>query len=180
MSAAGGDATAWAALAPDVPAEWFARPSTLHGARHTQRVHIHAQRLTGELGWADSESQLVLTAALWHDIGRTNDGVEPDHGANGAARAVDLELTGGLAPGDADTVLFAIACHCLSDKFAKEEARRLAEPERALRVLWLLKDADALDRVRLAPWEAADPGQLRHPQTAVLLPFATELYDTLR
>ena len=125
MSAAGGDATAWAALAPDVPAEWFARPSTLHGARHTQRVHIHAQRLTGELGWADSESQLVLTAALWHDIGRTNDGVEPDHGANGAARAVDLELTGGLAPGDADTVLFAIACHCLSDKFAKEEARRL-------------------------------------------------------
>ena len=57
-----------------------------------------------------------------------------------------------------------------------DEARRLAQPERALRILWLLKDADALDRVRLHAWEEADPAMLRHPQTAALLPFADELY----
>jgi len=34
-----------------VPAEWFAHFSSLHGARHTQRVHIHAQRLVRELRW---------------------------------------------------------------------------------------------------------------------------------
>ena len=38
-----------------------------------------------------------------------------------------------------------------------DPARRLAEPERALRVLWLLKDADALDRVRLGFGECAGP-----------------------
>ena len=192
MSAAGGyaaadaDATAWATRAPDVPTEWFVRPSTLHGVGHTQRVHIHAQRLTGELGWAEPDAQLVLTAALWHDIGRTNDDDDPRHGAESAARAVELGLPSALAPADADTVLFAIVRHCLSDELAAEEARRwrearrLAEPERALRILWLLKDADALDRVRLQPWEAADPAQLRFPCTAGSIEFAGRLLAALR
>ena len=191
MSAAGGhaaadaDATAWAARAPIVPTEWFVRPSTLHGVGHTQRVHIHAQRRTGELGWAEPDAQLVFTAALWHDIGRTNDD-DPRHGAESAARAVELGLPSALAPADADTVLFAIVRHCLSDELAAEEARRwrearrLAEPERALRILWLLKDADALDRVRLQPWEAADPAQLRFPCTAGSIEFAGRLLAALR
>ena len=58
-------------------------------------------------------------------------------------------------------------------------ARRLAEPERALRILWLLKDANALDGARLEPWGAADPTQLRHPQTMALLPFACDLFGAL-
>jgi hypothetical protein len=190
--AADGDVAAWTARAPDVPAEWFVRPSTLHGARHTQRVHIHAQRLMGELGWAEPSARLVLAAALWHDIGRTNDDDDPRHGAQSAARAVELGLPAALAPADADVVLFAIVWHCLADESAVAEARRrheapapgearrLAQPERALRILWLLKDADALDRVRLQPWEAADPAQLRFPCTAASLPFAHELYAALR
>ena len=60
-AAADADATAWAARAPDVPTEWFVRPSTLHGVGHTQRVHIHAQRLTGELGWAEPDAQLAAS-----------------------------------------------------------------------------------------------------------------------
>ena len=58
-------------------------------------------------------------------------------------------------------------------------ARRLADPERALRVLWLLKDADALDRVRLGFGECADPRQLRHAETIELIPFASALYAVL-
>ena len=45
------DASAWAGQTADVPAEWFAHFSSLHGVRHTQRVHIHAQRLVRELRW---------------------------------------------------------------------------------------------------------------------------------
>ena len=72
---------AWAGRAADVPARWFARQSGLHGVRHTQRVHIHAQRLVRELDWQDDDAQVVLQAALWHDIGRVNDGWDPRHGA---------------------------------------------------------------------------------------------------
>ena len=163
-------------------------------------MHIHAQRLTSELRWGDADVRLVLSAALWHDIGRTNDGEDPRHGAQSAARALRLGLLEALPTAEADLVLFALVHHCLDDEDAEDgvtwwhaarlrgaarrpgdespadEARRLAEPERALRILWLLKDADALDRVRLHPWEAADPARLRHPQTAALLQFAEELY----
>jgi hypothetical protein len=211
MTSHDGEAQAWAARAPHVPHAWFVHPSRLHGVRHTQRVHIHAQRLTSELRWDDADTSLVLRAALWHDIGRTNDGEDPRHGAQSAARLLELGLLDGSAEPDGDLVLFAIVHHCLRDEDAREAlpwwhaarlrgaARRpggaraagadvdphattgavprpLVEPERALRILWLLKDADALDRVRLQAWEAADPGMLRFPETAALLPFADALY----
>ena len=180
-------AEAWARRAPLVPEEWFFHRSWLHGASHTKRVHIHAQRLLEQLGWGDADAKLVLRAALWHDIGRVGDGIEPGHGAASAARADVLGLSAHLATADAAVVRFAIVRHSLHDRGAQEcaqqlagsadEARRLAEPERALRALWLLKDADALDRVRLG--ERPDPCQLRHPQTAELIPFASQLYAAL-
>lgn len=193
------DAAAWTARAPRVPEEWFVRDmarnfgrgSSLHGVNHTQRVHIHAQRLTRELGWAELDAQLAFKAALWHDIGRTSDGEDDGHGAQSAARAAQLGLTEALAPADAGAVLFAVFFHCLPDETAREEAPRwhrqrgepgagrLPDPEQALRILWLLKDADALDRVRLGPWEAADPRQFRHPEAAAHVPFAAALFDLL-
>jgi HD superfamily phosphodiesterase len=180
------DAALWATRAPRVPEGWFRHRSRLHGVRHTQRVHIHAQRLTGQLGWPRADQELVLSAALWHDIGRKGDGVEPAHGRGSVARADELALTAELSDADAAVVRFAIERHSLSDGGAEQlaaelagahdPARRLAEPERALRVLWLLKDADALDRIRLGFGERADPRQLRHPQTVELIGFAEALY----
>ena len=98
-----GDARAWAALAPNVPDDWFVHPSRLHGVRHTQRVHVHAQRLTSELRWDDADTRLVLSAALWHDIGRTNDGEDPRHGAQSAARVLELGLPDAPATAGAAT-----------------------------------------------------------------------------
>ena len=184
-----GDAARWAARAPAIPGDWFRCCSRLHGVGHTQRVHIHAQRLLGELGWDERDSQLVLNAALWHDIGRETDGIEPRHGELSVRRADHLGLTATLQPADAAIVRFAIQRHSLPDRGAAEwaaalaadpdEARRLAEPELALRVLWLLKDADALDRIRLGFGECADPRQLRHAAAVALIPFAAELFTVL-
>jgi HD superfamily phosphodiesterase len=184
------DAVAWAARAPAIPAAWFRRPhSRLHGPGHTRRVHVHAQRLLEQLRWDPADSRLVLHAALWHDIGRAGDGIEPEHGLRSAERADELGLTAALDPDDAAIVRFAILRHSLRDRGAAElaaelaasadRARRLAQPERALRVLWLLKDADALDRVRLGFGERADPRQLRHPEAIDLIPFASALYAVL-
>lgn len=166
--------------------------------RHTQRVHIFAQRLTEELCWSAPDTRLALCAALWHDIGRVHDGVDPWHGSRSADRAVALGLTDVLSADETDVVLFAVACHAHSDRYAAKAAGagpgrheprpgaerrrrppRPGDPQRALRILWLLKDADALDRVRLSVWESTDPAQLRHPETVALLPFAAELYGLL-
>lgn len=175
------EAEAWAARAPSVPESWFARLSRLHGVRHTQRVHVHAQRLAADIGWGDADTRLVLRAALWHDIGRTNDDDHPGHGSASAARAEALGLTAQLSRSEASIVLFAVTFHSRADAAALRSPRGLprAEAKRALRVLWLLKDADALDRVRLTPGEAADPRFLRHPETVAMLPFADALYGVL-
>jgi len=173
------NAGAWADRAPDVPAEWFAHSSWLHGVSHTQRVHIHAQRLVRELGWAEDDAHVVLSAALWHDIGRINDGWDPRHGARSAARVVKRGLHASLSAADAPPSLFAVRYHCRSDGCGASRAAGQDDPERALRILWLLKDADALDRVRLAPpghgTREVDSSTLRHPCAHGMIDFAVEL-----
>jgi HD superfamily phosphodiesterase len=183
------EAAIWARRLPHVDDDWFVRRSSLHGVLHTQRVHIHAQRLAGQLNWGERDTRLVLTAALWHDIGRTDDGVDHRPGEQSAARAGRLGLAKALTPEDAASVLFAIRFHCLPDRRAENEVQRrreesepiglprLADPDLALRILWLLKNADALDRIRLGLWESADPRKLRHPETTRLIPFAAALYE---
>ena len=177
------DAGAWAGQAADVPARWFARASRLHGVRHTQRVHIHAQRLVRELCWPEADARVVLSAALWHDIGRVDDGSDPGHGALGVARVVALGLDAALPEADAQVARFAIRYHSRDDGHGAHRAAGQNDPERALRILWLLKDADALDRVRLAragdgAYEV-DSTTLRHRCTIEMVDFAEELLEAL-
>lgn len=192
-----GEVASWAARAPRVPPGWFAHDSRLHGVHHTQRVHIHAQRLAELLSLHADDSRLVLRAALLHDIGRRHDGWDPRHGAASAWRARRQGLVADLTRAQSALVLFAVRYHScpdgtavsVVDEWSAKQKNALddsaapefgaADPGRALRILWLLKDADALDRVRLGPWEAADPAQLRHAETVCLLPFAEELYAVL-
>ena len=133
------NAGAWAGRAADVPAAWFPHPSWLHGASHTQRVHIHAQRLVRELNWTEDDAGVVLSAALWHDIGRVDDGWDPGHGALSAARVVERGLHASLSEADAQIALFAIRYHCRSDGRGASRAADQDDPERALRILRLLK-----------------------------------------
>jgi HD superfamily phosphodiesterase len=181
MTADPRDLAAWVARAPHVPAGWFRHESRLHGVHHTQRVHIHAQRLAELLDWPEADTRLALHAALLHDIGRRHDGPDRWHGAASASRAERLGLVDDLSADEVRVVLFAVTCHSRSDRRARAQAADLDdEAQRALRILWLLKDADALDRVRLGPRESADPSMLRHPQTGLLLDFADDLYAALR
>ena len=174
------DAGAWAGHAADVPAVWFAHASRLHGVHHTQRVHIHAQRLVRELRWPEADAGVVLSAVLWHDIGRVDDGWDPQHGARGAERVVKLRLHKSLSEDDARLALFAIRYHCRSDRRGALRAAGQDDPERALRTLWLLKDADALDRVRLGDGAyEVDSTVLRHRCTIEMVDFAEELLEAL-
>ncbi len=189
----GDEVARWVARAPEVPEAWFLRrgpqSSRVHGVTHTQRVHIHAQRLTEVLAWDEGDAALVLRAALVHDIGRRDDGVDPWHGATSASRAEQLGLLDDLSSEEAAVMAFAVRYHSRTDERAVRslerpdaaddrgrDGARHADPVRALRVLWLLKDADALDRVRLHFPRGADPDMLRHRETVDLMPFAVELY----
>jgi hypothetical protein len=161
---------------------WFERPSGIHGVSHTRRVLVHAHEIAVardlDSDWFDS---LVLAAA-WHDIGRTHDGREPEHGVGGAAKVLRLGLGAGVDRQILTRALFAVEWHCRPDRLAVERAASLApsghKPEvgTMLRVLWVLKDADGLDRVRIGD---LDVTQLRYPVSQGLVERARHLLEEI-
>lgn len=168
-------------LAYPLEPAWFARPSSIHGVSHTRRVLIHAQAIAAARDLDPEWFQSVVLAAAWHDIGRTHDGWEPEHGANSVTRVRSLRLDQGVDRQVLARTFFAMEWHSLPDHLAVDAAAALKaghrpEPGTMVRVLWLLKDADGLDRVRIGD---LDPGQLRYEESAKLVDRARLLFNEM-
>jgi len=183
----------WVPEVPPVDHAWFVRPNgcdasrSIHGVGHTHRVWMHAMALAEELQLLEWQREALHCAAMWHDIGRTHDGVDYYHGAKSAGKAVALGLHCGVEPLVYETALYAVTHHCGSEEHGERAARfRYFEPDgdgvfvdrwtdesSALQVFRVLKDADALDRVRLGD---LDPSYLRFPESAQRVETAWELW----
>jgi hypothetical protein len=151
--------------------EHFWHASTLHGQAHVARVMVHATRLVHATGKHDLGPQL-WAAVFLHDLARTHDGVCYRHGADAAQRLrtepalqARLAAAGVTADGYA-AIETAVTAHSAPKEVSREH------PHWAL--VALLKDADALDRVRLGD---LDPRYLRHAESARMVPFAQRLFD---
>ncbi len=146
--------------------EWFSMqpPSALHGLGHSARVMVWTTVLAGE----GPLFEPGLWAAACHDLRREDDGPDLEHGAR-AARWVLDELPRHLEspPGQLERIANACRWHV-------HPARMLAEGDD---VLWLLKDADALDRVRLGD---LDERFLRSTAAREQVEAAEELYGRTR
>ena len=170
---------------PTVPASWFDRPDGssgahgIHGTAHTLRVWTHAQEIAGALEMADWQVEALHYAALWHDIGRTHDGADYYHGAKSAGKVQGLGLHVGIDPQVRDTALYAITHHCGSEEHGRSAASWLPDPDGALQVFLVLKDADGLDRVRLGRHDL-DVGQLRFEVSKGRVARAWELLEQVR
>jgi hypothetical protein len=167
----------------DIPASWFVRPDgvdasgTIHGVAHTARVLIHARELADALRLAAWECAALELAARWHDIGRTHDGADYYHGAKSAGKVVGLGLHLGVDAVVLETALYAVTHHCGSEPHAEQGARRTPDPAATLRVFRVLKDADALDRVRLGD---LDVTMLRHEVSLARVERAHQLLREIR
>jgi len=159
---------------------WFLRSSgeeasgTIHGVAHARRVAVHALDLADALGASRVERDAVLLAALWHDIGREHDGGDYFHGARSAGKVLGLGLHRGVPPRVLELALFACTYHVPEDGWAERAARYESDPRAALRVLRILKDADALDRVRLGE-RSLKTDFLRLPESLGLVELAWAL-----
>jgi hypothetical protein len=118
----------------------------------------------------------AILAALWHDIGRTDDGADYYHGAKSAGKAVGLGLHRGLPQQVVDVALYAVTHHSGGEEYGVRAAQELDDTLAALRVFQILKDADGLDRVRL---EDLDVGRLRLPGSGARAARAQELLDLI-
>ena len=167
---------------PDVPRAWFVRPNgfdasgTVHGLAHTLRVWVHAQALAQTLGLRLWQMEALHHAALWHDIGRVDDNTDYYHGARSAGRVIGLGLHEGLAADVREAALFSCTHHCGSERHAERALLATPAPAGYRAVFRVLKDADALDRVRI---HDLDPDQLRHDESRARVPRALELLARL-
>ena len=142
---------------------WFRMqpPSDLHGRGHTARVMVWAAVLTRGTEWFEP----VVWAAACHDLRREDDGDDPEHGFRAGAW-VRTHLSQMLRDPPADLELIARACdwHVCPDRRSEWE-----HP-----TLWLLKDADGLDRVRLGDF---DKRFLRHEEARRRVADAERLFE---
>ena len=147
------------------------RGGTGHGKLHTARVLFLALAViqAGKIRMSRVELSQLSNAIVFHDIGRKHDDVDNSHGK--ASREI-YERSMGRSSDPA--VSFLIEYHCLDDKLA-EEYLKSTDTIRAKKRTWLLyqilKDADALDRVRFGIYDL-DVNQLRLPISHKLVPLA--------
>jgi hypothetical protein len=148
----------------------FEHRSLLHGINHTYRVMCHVYLLGKELGW-EREMRLAFCAAFIHDMSRKHDGFCTKHGfwASRDKLPVFTEffLSQGANSFEIEEISAAVKNH--------SEGFELAANHRFRKTTALLKDADALDRIRLGE-NNLDTTFLRFEITAGFIPFANALF----
>lgn len=150
--------------------EQFNHPSEIHGIKHTYRVMLHCLILGLHLNRIN-EARVAFFAAYIHDMAREHDGYCTIHGANASKNKLPLFKTlfveNGASPGDIEIINQIVTLHSV-----KEEPGR---SDNLFRYLAILKDADALDRIRLGRY-GLNPGFLRLEETHNLIRFGENLY----
>ena len=164
---------------PPIDPAWFRNPDGCHGLGHMRRSAIHALAIAAELGLPEDETLAAVSAAAWHDIGRASDGGDYMHGARSAGKVLGLGLTESMDPATRDMLLFAIEYHCQDLQWAERNIGVYwrAYPEALWRVSDVVKDADALDRVRFHGPESVRVDWLRFDYSKEQLGFAELLVE---
>lgn len=146
--------------------------SAVHGSGHINRVLLLAGLIASMEEMEESFLQLYLAAASYHDVGRTFDGLDWDHGLRSAEQ---IEALTGYRGEELRQVQGAVAAHSFPDE--QMEARVMSygprDQVRAIRLAELLKDADNLDRVRLGDMT---PRFLRNDTAKDLAAFSSRLF----
>lgn len=136
--------------AGDIKDKYFLNPESIHGVLHAKRVLLLAYIIGLYEELDDNDMEIVLNAAKYHDIGRTNDNYDEMHGILSFNKMLQLELVDKEME-DIHILQFIMENHCIDDKkgLANLEKYPIEDKNRAIRLYQILKDADGLDRVRL-------------------------------
>ena len=144
--------------------------SELHGVIHTYRVMILAYKIGLRLGQLE-KAKLAACAAFLHDTGRTHDGPCTVHGELAAKKKLplfrDLFFWFGFSKSDLQEVETAIIHHCYDQELYKNHPHYTT--------LAILKDADALDRIRFGV-NSLDRSLLRFNVSQELIEYSHALF----
>lgn len=164
----------------NIKEEFFINDS-IHGISHNERVTLLACYIGIQEGLNNEELRLVLESAKYHDIGR---GFEGNHGQYSAI-IIDRNkehIFPNLSDDEINTIKALCHGHSVDDKKYEEVARLygIKNIEKFKRLLDVVKDADALDRVRLPRFGGLDERYLRTETSKRIIDFSKELFREYR
>ena len=122
----------------------FLMPFGDHGVGHTRRVLYLASKLANRYMLNREEKRILAIACCYHDIGRVNDETHDEHGMLSVRKSERLGLQQLHDMSDEDWYLVRdlIIYHSLDD------FRYPRNDESSVLMYKILKDADAIDRLR--------------------------------
>lgn len=128
--------------------------SPFHGLHHSEKVLLFSYLISKQFKLTTEELEILLDAALYHDIGRENDNEDKTHGMISANKIGLIFQNKGIYQNQAYFSLLQALCdvHSVDDKksdFVFDYYELNEEYKETFTKLFkILKDADALDRTR--------------------------------
>ncbi len=150
--------------------------TNLHGINHIARVIFNCYAIMALENVNKEDMKIVIEAVKLHDIGRSNDGIDANHGAKSAEKAKKILKQKGFTTEEINAICFIITEHSLHESKNVEDIEKLPEKvrEKYRYYLNLLKDADKLDRVRIGD---LDPNRLALDSSKRLVQVAKDIFE---
>lgn len=149
--------------------------SELHTRDHCSRVLLYSLLIAEARGATEDEKEALAAAAAFHDSRRKDDGYDVGHGQRAAEHYRDWCSNADVSFDERSYLVMAF--HDRDDQEGVEGIRaRALDPERAVELYRIFKDADALDRFRLGP-DGLDERYLRTPEAKSLCGYAKDAWS---
>jgi HD superfamily phosphodiesterase len=133
-------------------------PFSVHGIKHILRVLLLSLMYYHSSGeqFTSVDRDIMVYFALLHDVGRTNEGIDDNHGRASVEkiRASNLRIRGiNLTAKEYRIAHLIIECHCIDDDdgiamIQTQPGLIKKDKDRAIWLYRICKDMDGLDRVR--------------------------------
>lgn len=162
----------------EISPSYFIDPWDIHGVLHAKRVLMLSLILSYLNKLSFSDTEILVQASLYHDIGRTHNGVCLEHGYESHKKMNDLGLVKDDGAESAKILRFIVENHCIEDSVALINAKdyHFTDEARVLKLFYIFKDSDNLDRVRLGD---LDVSYLRNEFSLRLVKVAEQLLKDL-
>lgn len=136
-----------------LPKYLFVDCYSVHGISHAIRVLVLAEKIATDLKIEPQYIDILRFGALYHDIGRENDQIDDLHGYKSFEKLQKFKGVYGESSVKSSEILrFIIENHPLTNSQVMENIDKYSltalERSEAMQLLFVLKDADALDRCR--------------------------------
>lgn len=149
--------------------------SSIHGIKHNERVAFFVGAIAYYENIPKDYWRILFDAAKYHDIGRIDDSIDADHGVRSADMIVENKIVDYENPEDLEILRYIVTYHSINDELALQAVNNynIVDVEKAKTLYNILKDADALDRVRV---NSLNPKYLRTESAKSMVDLA---YDFL-